>query len=210
MQQRRTPGGQRPARRPTGRPGGARGARASVREGGVRAEARATAGRAPGATRGAEGVRSANRPAAARRGAAGTVKRLSAPRSRGLTGRATVLFAVLIALALAYTFPVRVYLDQKTDIERMEAAQAAQQREIEKLALDAAKWQDPAYIKIQARERFFMGPPGETLLVVLSDPEGAARDAGSSAAPSTPAEPASWYDTLWSSVQAANGEQPDK
>ena len=48
MQQRRTPGGQRPARRPgqTGRAGGARGAR-PVREGGVRAEPRATAGRAP-------------------------------------------------------------------------------------------------------------------------------------------------------------------
>ncbi|MER7415300.1 septum formation initiator family protein [Micromonospora peucetia] len=210
MQQRRTPGGQRPARRPTGRPGGARGARTSVREGGIRAEPRATAGRAPGANRGAEGVRSANRPAAARRTAAGTVKRLSAPRSRGLTGRATVLFAVLIALALAYTYPVRVYLDQQTDIERMEAAQADQRKAIEELSEKAAKWQDPEYIKIQARERFFMGPPGETLLVVLSDPEGAARDAGASAAPSTPAEPDSWYDTLWSSVQAANSEHSDK
>ncbi|MFG1776138.1 septum formation initiator family protein [Micromonospora sp. NPDC049051] len=212
MQQRRTPGGQRPARRPghTGRPGGARGARTPLREGGVRAESRATAGRASGAARGAEGVRSASRPAAARRTAAGTVKRLSAPRSRGLTGRATVLFAVLIALALAYTYPVRVYLDQQADIERMEASQAAQRKAIEELSERAAKWQDPEYIKIQARERFFMGPPGETLLVVLSDPEGAARDAGSSAAPSAPATPATWYDTLWSSVQAANGEQPDK
>ncbi|MEU6073130.1 septum formation initiator family protein [Micromonospora sp. NPDC047074] len=210
MQQRRTPGGQRPARRPgqSGRPGGARGTRASARDSGVRADSRATAGRAPGAARGAEGVRSASRPAAARRTAAGAVKRLAAPRSRGFTGRATVLFAVLIALALAYTYPVRVYLDQQADIERMEAAQAAQRKAIEELSERAAKWQDKEYIKIQARERFFMGPPGEALLVVLSDPEGAARDAGS--APSAPVTPATWYDTLWSSVQAANGEQPDK
>ncbi|MFI7607165.1 septum formation initiator family protein [Micromonospora sp. NPDC049366] len=210
MQQRRTPGGQRPARRPgqSGRPGGARGARASLREAGVRAEPRGAAGRAPGASRGAEGVRSANRPAAARRsGAGGTVRRLSAPHPRRLTGRATVLFAVLIALALAYTYPVRVYLDQQADIERMEAAQAAQEKLIAGLSEEAAKWQDKAFIEAQARQRFYMGRPGEKLVIVLDDPAGAARDAGhgTSAGPVTP-DP--WYDTLWSSVRAANDEQP--
>lgn len=209
MQQRRTPGGQRPARRPgqPGRSGGARARSSSVREGGVRAEPRGAAGRSA-APRGAEGVRSANRPAAARRTAAGgSVKRLSAPQPRRFTGRATVLFAVLIALALAYTYPVRVYLDQQADIERMEASQADQRKRIEDLSAEAAKWQDPAYIESQARERFFMGKPGETLLVVLSDPEGAAKDAGRGAKPASPKAPDPWYDTLWSSVQAANADK---
>ncbi|MEU8181894.1 septum formation initiator family protein [Micromonospora sp. NPDC049047] len=212
MQQRRTPGGQRPARRPgqSGRPGGGRATRGSVRETGVRAEPRA-GGRAPGAARGAEGVRSANRPGAARRTAAGgAVKRLTAPHPRRFTGRATVLFAVLIALALAYTYPVRVYLDQQADIERMEAAQAVQEAEIAKLAAEAANWKDPAYIKTQARERFFLGPPGEKMMVVLHDPEGAARDAGKLAGSAAPAGPSTWYDTLWSSVQAADSQQPGK
>jgi cell division protein FtsB len=210
MQQRRTPGGQRPARRPgqAGRPAGAR-ARA-VRDGGVRAEPRA-AGRSPGTARATEGVRSASRPAAARRTAAGgTVKRLTAPQPRRFTGRATVLFAVLIALALAYTYPVRVYLDQQADIERMEAAQADQRRRIEELTVEAAKWRDPAYIETQARERFFMVRSGETLLVVLSDPDGAAEDAGKNAKPGPPKRPDPWYDTLWSSVQAADAERSDK
>ncbi|MFE9688803.1 septum formation initiator family protein [Micromonospora sp. NPDC005806] len=210
MQQRRTPGGQRPARRPgqAGRPGGAR-ARSSVREGGVRAEPRA-AGRSP-AARATDGVRSASRPAAARRTAAGgAVKRLTAPQPRRFTGRATVLFAVLIALALAYTYPVRVYLDQQADIARMEASQADQRELIEGLSAEAAKWKDSAYIETQARERFFMVRPGETPLVVLSDPEGAARDAGKGAKPGPPKPPDPWYDTLWSSVRAANAERPDK
>ncbi|MGW0505264.1 FtsB family cell division protein [Micromonospora sp. NPDC003241] len=203
MQQRRTPGGQRPARRPgrTGRPGTGRGA---VRDGGgVRAESRTTAGRAPSAARGAEGVRSAKRPAAARRTAAGGVTRLSAPRSRGLTGRATVLVAVLIALALAYTYPVRVYLDQQADIERMEASQAAQRKLIAELTEEAEKWQDDAFIEAKARERFFMTRPGEKLVVLLDDPAGAARDAGTTQ-PGTPSIPDRWYDTLWSSVRAAD------
>ncbi|MBM0274765.1 FtsB family cell division protein [Micromonospora tarensis] len=213
MQQRRTPGGQRPARRPgqSGRPGGGRATRGSVREAGVRAEPRGAGGRAPGAARGAEGVRSASRPAAARRTAAGgAVKRLVAPHPRRFTGRATVLFAVLIALALAYTYPVRVYLDQQADIERMEAAQAAQEQEIAKLAAEAAKWQDDAFIETKARERFFMGRPGEKMMVVLHDPEGAARDAGKAGGPTTPAGPTTWYDTLWSSVKAADSQQPGK
>ncbi|QOC93633.1 FtsB family cell division protein [Micromonospora craniellae] len=203
MQQRRTPGGQRPARRPgrTGRPGVGRGA---VRDGGgVRAESRTTAGRAPSAARGAEGVRSAKRPAAARRTAAGGVTRLSAPRSRGLTGRATVLVAVLIALALAYTYPVRVYLDQQADIERMEASQDAQRKLIAELTEKAEKWQDDAFIESEARRRFFMGRPGEKLVLVLDDPAGAARDAGGTD-PATPTSVDPWYDTLWSSVRAAD------
>jgi cell division protein FtsB len=208
MQQRRTPGGQRPARRPghSGRPGGAR-ARAPVRDG-VRAETRA-AGRSPGAARPTDPVRSANRPGAARRAAAGgTVKRLSAPQPRRITGRATVLFAVLIALALAYTYPVRVYLDQQADIERMEASQAAQRKLIADLSAEAAKWQDDEYIRIQARERFYMVYPGEVPVIVLNDPAGAARDAGGDAAPAQPPPPDPWYDTLWSSVRAANGDHP--
>ncbi|MET8527228.1 septum formation initiator family protein [Micromonospora sp. NPDC005172] len=212
--QRRTPGGQRPARRPgqSGRPGAGRATRGSVRDAGIRAEPRGAAGRAPGAVRGAEGVRSASRPAAARRTAAGggAVKRLSAPHPRRFTGRATVLFAVLIALALAYTYPVRVYLDQQADIERMEAAQSAQEREIAELAAEAAKWQDDEYKMTQARERFFMGRPGEKMMVVMNDAEGAARDAGKPAGSGAPAGPSTWYDTLWSSVRAADSQQPGK
>ncbi|MDG4793288.1 septum formation initiator family protein [Micromonospora sp. WMMD1082] len=206
MQQRRTPGGQRPVRRPAraGRPG-------TVRDSGVRAESRAAAGRAPSATRGAEGVRSAKRPAAARRTAAGgAVTRLSAPRSRGLTGRATVLFAVLIALALAYTYPVRVYLDQQADIERMEAAQAAQRKLIAELTTEAEKWQDEAYIEAKARERFFMRRPGEKMVILLDAPEGATGDAGTGDGPATSTTPDPWYDTLWSSVRAADANQIDE
>ncbi|WP_344750408.1 septum formation initiator family protein, partial [Micromonospora olivasterospora] len=175
---------------------------------GVRAEPRA-GGRSPGAAPAADGVRSANRPAAARRtAAAGTVKRLSAPHPRRFTGRATVLFAVLIALALAYTYPVRVYLDQQADIERMKASQAAQRAHIAELSDRAAKWRDREYIRIQARERFSMVYPGEVPVIVLNDPAGAARDAAAGGPPAPPKAPEPWYDTLWSSVRAANAERP--
>lgn len=113
---------------------------------------------------------------------------------------------VLVALALAYTYPVRVYLNQQSDIARMEAAQQAQRERIDELSDQAARWQDPDFIRIEAKRRFYMVYPGEVPLLVLYDPQGAARDSGQT--PDTsgadPADP--WYDTLWSSVQAADAE----
>jgi Septum formation initiator len=119
-----------------------------------------------------------------------------------------VLFAVLIALALGYTYPIRVYLNQQSDIARMEAAQEAQRQRIGELSEEAALWQDPEYIKIQARERFYMVLPGEVPLVVLTDEEGAARENGRAVDAPT-GTPGPWYDTLWSSVQAANEDPGD-
>jgi cell division protein FtsB len=208
MTQRRTPSGQGPSRRTpgaqAGRPGG-RGTSRTRDTGATRIEPRANVTRLP-VTRKTTGIdRSGSRPAVARRTATagGATKRTVAPRPRAFTGRATVLIAVLVVLALAYTYPVRVYLAQESQIGRMEAARAAQQQRINGLAEEAAKWQDPEYVRIQARERLFYVRPGEVPLLVLNDPAGAARDAGKKP-PAAPA--AAWYSTLWSSVSAANAE----
>ena len=193
MTQRRTPSGQGPARRPgrTSRPT----TRVRVRDtASTRIEPRAATGKARA------------RPVAARRTAAagGATKRTVATRPRALTGRATVLAVVLVALALAYTYPVRVYLAQESQIAEMQAAQAAQRAVIAEKAEEVAKWRDPRYVEIQARERLFYVRPGEVPLLVLNDPEGAARDAGEQP---PAAAPDRWYDTLWSSLEAANSEQ---
>lgn len=202
MTSRRIPSGQRPARRP-GQSGRGGGARTTARDWAAKLEPRGISTRS---LRGTDAPRSATRPAAARRAAAGgAAKRTSAPQPRRFTGRATALFAVLIALALAYTYPVRLYLGQQTDIAQIEANQQAQRARIDELSQEAALWKDPEYLTTKAKERFYMVRPGERLLVILTDPEGAARDAGVTAqAAPKPAEP--WYDMLWSSVRAANEE----
>ncbi|WP_328465229.1 septum formation initiator family protein [Actinoplanes sp. NBC_00393] len=133
-------------------------------------------------------------------------KRTDAPRPRALTGRATVLIAVFVALALAYTYPLRVYLEQESQIAEMERAATAQRAKIADTAKELEKWNDPEYLRIQARENFFYVRPGETPLLVYYDAAGAARDAEEKA---PAAAPDRWYDTLWSSVQAANAEPAD-
>ncbi|WFE24980.1 septum formation initiator family protein [Solwaraspora sp. WMMD791] len=211
MTQRRTPSGQGPARR-TGQTGrsGARGpVRTAGRDTGRDAPRGVGRDTARDGGRGSDAGRPASRPAAARRAPAGPVKRTTAAQPNRVTGRATVLLVVLVALALAYTYPVRVYLSQQSDIARMEQAQQEQRERIAELTAQAERWQDPDYIRIEAKRRFYMVYPGEVPLLVLHDPAGAARDAGDPLdAPqgeSTPADP--WYDTLWSSVQAADATE---
>ncbi|MFG1609867.1 septum formation initiator family protein [Actinoplanes sp. NPDC049265] len=189
MTQRRTPSGQGPARRPgrTSRPT----QRVRVRD--------------TSSTRVEPRVARQARPVAAKRTAAqkGATKRTVAPRPRAITGRATVVIAVLVALVLAYTYPLRVYLAQESQIAKMKQAQDIQRRLIAEKADEVALWSDEEYVVAQARERFYYVRPGETPLIVLNDPAGAARDAGH--APAAPAADR-WYDTLWSSVQAADSE----
>ncbi|MDP9799302.1 cell division protein FtsB [Catenuloplanes nepalensis] len=202
MTQRRSPGGQGPARgghgtRPTRRAGSparsARGARTALRDASIVREPRPT-----------ETGRSASRPAAARRAAAaGAAKRTTATQPRRYTGRAAVLIVVLIALALAYTYPVRLYLSQEADIAAMEAAQAEQRERIRQLTELRDKWQDDEYVRTQVRNRFYYAHPDETLLIVMNQDADAAP--GTVGIPSAPSEtPDKWYDTLWSSIQEAN------
>ena len=184
--QRRAPSGQGPARRP------------------VSSRARTT-----GAVRTTGATRVTRRPAASRRTGTvsrGATKRTVAPRPRALTGRATVLIIVFVALALAYTYPLRVYLAQQSQIAQLEAEQAAQHEQIAQKSQELQKWKDPEYLRAQAREKLFYVRPGETPLLVLNDPAGAAAEAGGKA---PAAAPDRWYDTLWSSVRAADAGPPD-
>ena len=186
--QRRTPSGQGPSRRP----GSSR-----VRTTG--------ATRTTSATRVPVGSRTRSRPAPTRRTVnvgTGPAKRTAAPRPRALTGRATVLIVVFVALALAYTYPLRVYLAQESQIAQLEADQAAEKKVIADKQVQLQKWKDPEYLRAQAREKLFYVRPGEKTLLVLPNPNATANTTGSQPA----AAPDRWYDTLWNSVRAADEE----
>jgi cell division protein FtsB len=212
MQQRRTPSGQGPGAR------GGRDVRGSGRRVGARPVARDLAMRAEparsgarGSTRGATRVaagtdlpRSANRPAAARRATAGgSARRTRAPQPRRLTGRAAVLCMLLVGLLLAYAYPVRVYLSQQNEIDQLERSQVAQRQHIDELAGQLEKWNDPEYVKAQARGRLLFVMQGEKPTVVIG---GQPQPGTVISVPSTggAGDNAPWYGKLWSSIQAAD------
>jgi hypothetical protein len=80
------------------------------------------------------------------------------------------------------------------------------------LSDDLARWDDPAYVVAQARERLGYVFPGETPYRVV-DPEVVATEPNDvSGAIETPVTTvlAPWYSTLWDSIeQAGNPSQDD-
>jgi cell division protein FtsB len=150
--------------------------------------------------------RSAARPATARRTvSAGAAARTTAKGQRRLTGRAVILLVVLVALALAYVYPLRVYFGQQDEIASIQAAQARQRAHIAELEQTRQKWDDPEYVRIQARRRLFYVRPGEVPLVPIWAPEWAAREAGVQPEPTQNSD-RPWYETLWGSVGAAGSK----
>jgi cell division protein FtsB len=145
--------------------------------------------------------RSASRPATARRAAAAdTAKRTDAPAPRRVTGRTTALGLVLLALMLAYAYPVRLYLDQRAQIQQLVLSQARQRATIGQLASETAKWNDPAYVAAQARARFQMVQPGTKAYIVLPAPQ----TPSTGSATTRTSTKNTWYGALWSALRAAD------
>jgi hypothetical protein len=70
-----------------------------------------------------------------------------------------------------------------------------------------ARWDDPAYVKQQAKERFGWVSPGEVgYRVIGSDGKVQGADVPTLDAPPQASDPA-WYDKLWGSVKEA-GKEP--
>ena len=146
--------------------------------------------------------------ARAGRGEASEGGRDTGPRSR----RVVVLLALAVVCALVLAPPLRLYLQQQRDIAGLREEIVAREADVEELRTEVDLWQEDAYVAAQARERLNFVMPGETGFVV-PDPEpsaGAASGAEAleAARPDAPPQ-GTWYDRLWSSVEAVGAGTSD-
>jgi cell division protein FtsB len=80
-----------------------------------------------------------------------------------------VVVGLLVAGFVVLAPTVGLLLEQRRDIAALEARVSEQQANVEALQTEAARWEDPAYIEAQARDRLFFVYPGETSFVLLDD-----------------------------------------
>ncbi len=181
-------------KRPDGRPGGP--AR--------RSPTRKTAARATSATRSAS---SSARPAPAppRGATTGLAPFLPAWLTRGTTRtkRLVVLGAVVVMLVVVLAPTVRRYIGQRSQIASLGAQVAAQGAQVADPQRQQLRWQDPAYVAEQARERLKFVKVGETAYTVIDGSAAApATDPHLAVAPGGAEHP--WYGRLWASMVAAD------
>jgi len=123
-------------------------------------------------------------------------------RRTNLTGRAAVLALVVCMLAISLAYPLREFLSQRRDIGTYEAKVAAQEKRVAELTRSRERWNDPAYVKAQARERLHFVMPGETVYIVL-EPDEAPAPVAATERSSRPLPKQPWFGDLWESVEVA-------
>ena len=172
------------------------------------------AGRRPGAGRTSTGAggrpgarpRQDARPGVRPRPAARNRSRGDTARARGTVLRRAAVFAgVMVVLAVLLAPALRSYVAQQQQIAALRQHVADQRATVADLEQQRAAWNDPAYLKAQARSRLKFVMPGERAYNVIDAPEKKAAE------PASPAKAAArtvqgdhpWFGDLWRSVQLA-------
>ena len=123
--------------------------------------------------------------------------------AKAFSGRMLALAVVMIAITIMLTPTVKIFFDKKAEIDALNADIAASQVQQDSLRQQVSRWQDPNYVKQQARDRINMVMPGETGYWVFgSDLPAGSSSSQSGAAAQDPAD-LPWVDSLWESIRRA-------
>jgi cell division protein FtsB len=86
---------------------------------------------------------------------------------RRTNNRALAFIVILFVLTLAIAPPVKHYFTQRAQINSLESQLSADNVALQKAREELLRWQDPEYIKSQARERLHFVLPGERQYIVV-------------------------------------------
>jgi cell division protein FtsB len=164
---------------------------------------------------------STGRPGA--RPGAGTGPRRGAPRPRTaaarevrprarVTGRAAILVLVLAMLMVSYASSLRAYIEQRHHLAGLRADIASSQANIDRLEREKKRWNDPAYVRTVAHQRFGWVLPGEIGFQVLDEDGKPLGHTDTLSDPSTVTEASRplWWQAAWGSVVAAGTKPVDQ
>jgi cell division protein FtsB len=88
---------------------------------------------------------------------------------RRTSNRVLALSAILFLLALTIAPPVKHYFTQRAQISALKSQLAADNSALQKAREELMLWQDPEFVKAQARERLHFVLPGERQYIVIKD-----------------------------------------
>ena len=122
--------------------------------------------------------------------------------AKAFSGRMLALLVVMIAITIMLAPTVKIFFEKRAEIAALQADIAAKQSEQNDLRRQVSRWQDPNYVKQQARDRINMVMPGETGYWVFGSdlPAGSTSGAAGAGSAQDPAE-LPWVDSLWDSIR---------
>lgn len=122
--------------------------------------------------------------------------------AKAFSGRMLALALVMVAITIMLAPSVKIFLEKRAEIAALEADISAKQTKQTDLKRQVSRWQDPNYVKQQARDRINMVMPGETgYWVYGSDLPAGTSGAGTAAGTATDPAGLPWVDSLWDSIK---------
>ncbi|MDF1479440.1 septum formation initiator family protein [Leifsonia sp. H3M29-4] len=113
----------------------------------------------------------------------------------------SLLMLGLLILAVIVLAPnLRIFVEQRQQIAALQATVDEAQASVDDLTDDVARWDDPAYIESQARERLFYILPGDISYLVTGDEGIVTTDEGLPISDTIQTTQVDWLRSLLSSV----------
>lgn len=85
------------------------------------------------------------------------------------SGFTVLVVALVVVGGLAVSPTLSTYVQQQRENAELRESVRLQHERVNEADAEREKWQDPAYVRAQARGRLFYVMPGETQLSVISD-----------------------------------------
>ncbi|MGA7204774.1 MAG: septum formation initiator family protein [Specibacter sp.] len=135
--------------------------------------------------------------------------------ARSFSGRLLVIGLAMAAITVVLAPNVHTFMEQRAEISDLKQVIAEQTAQQAGYKSELARWDDPAYVKQQARDRVSMLMPGETGYWVYgangavdtgdsSDAAKAAASAATSAKNATVVPDEPWVDSLFAAIQKSS------
>ena len=134
--------------------------------------------------------------------------RVTSALALGVTQRAIALAVTVAVLMISFVSSAGVYFSQQREIAQVKAEIAASRAKIDSLQDELNRWQDPAYVQAQARERLGWVMPGEVGYRVIDAEGNIIGGTILNPAVVNDEESKSWYETLWLSLVLADKPVP--
>lgn len=113
--------------------------------------------------------------------------------------RSAILALVSVFVFASLALPLRDLVNQRNRINALTDRQEQAQAELKDLNAQIAKWNDPVYVAVQARERLHFVMPGQVGYVVLEAEAAPVLYQGTV----TPKRSRAWYVAVWGGIERA-------
>jgi cell division protein FtsB len=128
--------------------------------------------------------------------------------SRGISTRLLILFIVLFAMAVTLAPPTQHYFAQRAQISALESSVESNKKKLQEARAELESWQDPNYVRSQARSRLHFILPGERQYIILGVESDESSDDSAAINQDFPLG-VPWYSRIISSITSVGvGQEP--